>query len=249
MSARALEVRARRGRIAAAIRWLGDSSEAELGGGDGDAVELFLHVPEVADAALVGPWLSPGELARRARIQHPRALADLLAGRRLIRSIFAARLGIGPDEVRLVEGERGALALDAMYGAPWHFNLSHTDGLVALAIARRPIGVDVEWVTRPGRTVELADRYFAVAEVAGLRALPEAAQRDRFFELWTLKEAYIKARGLGLAIPLASFAFELADDITVALAPEANDAPDARWRFALWDVGGEHRLALAVAVG
>lgn len=249
MTARALaelEVRPRWGRVAVAMRWLASASAHELAGGGADAVELFLHVPVAEDAVVVGRWLSRAENERRARIQHPRAMADLLAGRRLIRAVFGARLGIGPAEVRLVEGERGALALDPAHGAAWHFNLSHTDGLVVLAVARRPIGVDVEWVARPGRTVELADRYFARAEVAALRALPEAAQRDRFFELWTLKEAYIKARGLGLAIPLGSFAFELGEEIGLTLAPEAGDVPGARWRCALWDVGAEHRVALAI---
>lgn len=229
---------------------------AALGTVDFDAADalVFLHVPDVGgdrDAAVVEPWLSESERARRDRIQHPRALAEFLAGRRLIRHALSHLLGIAPASLRLVENQYGALALDpGAHPGPWHFNLSHTDHLLALAIARHPIGVDVEHVHRPGRTVELADRFFAPAEIAALLALPEHLRRDRFFDLWTLKEAYIKARGMGLAIPLADFAFTLdegldAGSIRITVAPSVADAPDAHWRFYLTSVGVAHRLALA----
>lgn len=214
-----------------------------------DAVVL-LHVPDVGgdrDAAIVTPWLSAPERVRRDRIQHPRALAEFLAGRRLIRHVLSHLLAIAPADVRLVENHYGALSLDpGAHPVPWHFNLSHTDHLLALAIARHPIGVDVEHVHRAGRTVELADRFFAPAEVAALHALPEPLRRDRFFDLWTLKEAYIKARGMGLAIPLGDFAFTLdAGSIAIRVAPTIADVPDPHWRFFLTSVGLAHRLALA----
>lgn len=237
-----------RGDLRVELRWFEPSSGVDLAA-DAD-VYVFLHVPDVGgdrDASVVAPWLSEAERARRDRIVHPRALAEFLAGRRMLRSLMAPLVGARPESVGVVESERGALTLDPRaHGAKWCFNISHTDGLVALAIARAPIGVDVEWLARPGRTVELAERYFAPAEVAALRALPEARRRDRFFDLWTLKEAYIKARGLGLAIPLDSFAFSLEHDaVAIAIAPEANEAPGARWRFHLTDVGTSHRLAIA----
>jgi 4'-phosphopantetheinyl transferase len=215
-----------------------------------DAVVL-LHVPDVGgqrDADVVAPWLSQSERARRARIQHPRALAEFLAGRRLIRHVFAHLLDLDPGGVRLVANQYGALSLDpAAHASPWRFNLSHTDHLLALALSRAVIGVDVEHVQRLGRTVELADRFFSPAEIAALYALPEHRRRDRFFDLWTLKEAYIKARGKGLAIPLADFAFTLDDGpIRITVAPSVADAPDERWRFFLTSLGPAHRLALAV---
>lgn len=214
---------------------------------------VWLHVPDVGgdrDAAIVDAWLSNAERARRDRIVHPRALAEFLAGRRLLRHVVAPLCGVEPAALTIVESERGALSIDPAHGAAWHFNISHTDGLVALALARAPIGVDVEWLARPGRTVELAERYFAKAEVAALRALPIEHQRDRFFALWTLKESYIKARGEGLAIPLDSFAFTLEGAaIAIAIDPRANDAPGARWRFGLADVGEAHRVAVAVSSG
>lgn len=212
---------------------------------------VWLIAPDVGgdrDADIVSDWLSEPERARRARIQHPRAMAEFLAGRRLIRDILGQVLGVAPAAVNLVENRYGALSLDPSYASPWQFNLSHTDGLLALALSRQRIGVDVEWISRPGRTVELADRYFAKTEVAALRALSEAAQRDRFFALWTLKEAYIKARGMGLAIPLSDFAYDLdSAHIRLAVADSIRDVPDEMWHFHLADLGGHHRIALAMS--
>jgi len=215
-------------------------------------VHVWLTVPDVGgdrDACIVTPWLSEPELARRSRIQHPRALAEFLAGRRLIRSLVGALVGVAPRDLAIIENAHGAPSLDpARHATAWRFNLSHTDGLLALAVARSRIGIDVEWTTRRGRTVELADRYFAPTEFAALRALPEPQQRDRFFDLWTLKEAYIKARGMGLAIPLRDFAYTFGDrriDLTVAAA--TRDVPDASWRFLQAQVGTHHRLALAIS--
>ncbi len=234
-------VRPRGGALAVDLRWFEDGSDLS----PSDApVTVWLVVPDAArDAALVAPWLSEAERTRRDGILHPRAFAEFLAGRRLLRTIMGHLAQVPPAAIELVENAHGAISLRASCG--WQFNLSHTEGLLAFAVSRERVGVDVEWTTRPGRTVELADRYFAPAEIAALRALPEAAQRDRFFDLWTLKEAYIKARGMGLAIPLRDFAFALSDGIDIAVAPGVRDVPDERWQFYLGDIGDRHRLAVA----
>src|SRR5690606_33310169 len=93
---------------------------------------------------------------------------------------------------------------------PLVFNLSHTDGLIACAVSRgREVGVDVEWLDRRGGDIDVADRFFSRYEVQALYAQPPERRRDRFFRYWTLKESYIKARGMGLALPLDRFSFEL----------------------------------------
>src|SRR6185436_18685723 len=99
-----------------------------------------------------------------------------------------------------------------------HFNLTNTRGLVACAVsvAHAEVGVDAEALDRSGETVAIADRYFSTEEVRALRALPESAQRQRFFAYWTLKESYIKARGLGLRLPLDQFSFRLGESIGIA---------------------------------
>jgi 4'-phosphopantetheinyl transferase len=126
------------------------------------------------------------------------------------------------------------------------FNLSHTAGLVACAVALdRDVGVDVEHLWPPTFDIGLARHHFAPAEVAGLEALPPEARRARFFALWTLKEAYIKARGLGLALPLERFAFDFEGPaLGVRFDPELGDQPE-RWHFARLQPTAVHALALA----
>ena len=141
--------------------------------------------------------------------------------------------------------------------APWstqlplRFNLSHTDGLIACAVTlNRAIGVDVESLERRGETVAIAERYFAPSEVRALHAQPTERQRERFFGYWTLKESYIKARGLGLAIPLEQFAFGLdgPGPIRISFDPRLADDPDV-WQFALERPTPRHMLALGVERG
>jgi 4'-phosphopantetheinyl transferase len=114
----------------------------------------------------------------------------------------------------------------------------------------RDLGVDVEWTARMTGGVHLARRYFSSAEVAELESVEESRQRDRFFDYWTLKEAYIKACGKGLAIPLGQFSFCLADPkrTTIAFGPKLADDP-AAWQFAQWSPSPEHRMSVAVRRG
>jgi 4'-phosphopantetheinyl transferase len=107
------------------------------------------------------------------------------------------------------------------------------------------VGVDVE---KTDRTVELllvGERVFSAHEMQALRALSSVEQRHRFFDLWTLKEAYIKAIGMGLAAPLRAITFhaERPDPVPVVFGPEAND-DGARWRLRRFVPTTEHRLAL-----
>ena len=113
------------------------------------------------------------------------------------------------------------------------FNVSHTRGLIVLGVTRRrALGVDVEHVRARAVSIDIADRYFAPQEVAALTAVTPQQRQYRFFEYWTLKEAYIKARGMGLSLPLDKFSFQLSDDRAVELVihPELADAA-ARWGF------------------
>ena len=132
-------------------------------------------------------------------------------------------------------------------GPRLRFNISHTNGLVAVAIAGdREVGVDVEWVSR-GLTHDVAGRFFAPREVADLRSLPAEDQPRVFFDYWTLKEAYIKARGLGLALPLHHFAFVLSPPARplITFDQALPDDPQS-WQFIQGWPTPEHRLGLAI---
>ena len=94
--------------------------------------------------------------------------------------------------------------------------------------------------------LSLADRYFSTEEARQLRATPQSEQRDFFFQLWTLKESYIKARGMGLAIPLEQFSFDISGPrISVSFAPPLQETLPG-WQFELYRLGERHRMAVAI---
>jgi 4'-phosphopantetheinyl transferase len=166
--------------------------------------------------------LSPDERARAARLAAGDVRRRFVASRAALRDILAAYVGASPAGLRFRYGPHGKPAL-----APpleWlHFNLAHSQDLAVVAVARRPVGVDVERV-RPlaDGPLALAARTFAPGEVAALRAAPQSQQLDEFFRYWTCKEAYVKARGAGLSLPFDQFTVELPPHA----APRLLVAPD-----------------------
>lgn len=128
------------------------------------------------------------------------------------------------------------------------FNLSNTTGLVACAVSKDcEIGVDVENFARTVDTDDLAPSVFAPAELTDFRRCEWHDRRDRFFSYWTLKESYIKARGMGLSIPLDAFWFELGGSSPLLYVTDrCPDIPE-RWRFYQYVPTDEHMMAVAVA--
>ena len=159
---------------------------------------------DAADLVRMSRLLTPDETARGARFVRARDRDAFVLARALVRTQLSRYGPTAPADWRFVTNTHQCpFVVDAQAGSPpLQFNLSHTDGLVAVAIVRgHRIGVDVEAVTRPVLEA-VPERHFAPDEVRDLRALPAAEQPQAFFDYWTLKEAYIKARGMGLALPL-----------------------------------------------
>lgn len=181
----------------------------------------------------------------RFRFEHLRLL--YLVAHALVRTTLSRYEPLEPAAWRFLAGARGRP--EVAPGLPrLRFNLSHTEGMAVCAVAREEdIGVDVEDSERRGQTAEIAEHYFAPSEVAALRALPPEQQRPRFFEYWTLKESYIKARGEGLALPLAHFAFHLEPGRQPRIRFDPRLVDDERaWRFVqLWP---SRRYPVALAV-
>ncbi len=125
------------------------------------------------------------------------------------------------------------------------FSLSHTQGLQAMAVCEdKELGFDVEYRNRKVRGPEIAHRYFSKMEIEELLGAPHSDQRQRFFDYWTLKESFIKAKGKGLAIPLGKFSFSLNQHPIGFSADSAVEPDPARWYFQLFEVGEEHAAAL-----
>ncbi|MGM0578616.1 MAG: 4'-phosphopantetheinyl transferase family protein [Myxococcota bacterium] len=219
-------------------------------------LDVWLAWPEtLEDPATVAAFealLDPDERARYDRIRHAATKQEYLVGRALVRTTLSRYDPRPPASWRFGENRWGKPCVrPGQNRADLRFNLSHTRGLVACAVAiGRDVGVDVENAHRQSRTVEIADRFFAPDEVAQLRALPESEQRDRFFDWWTLKESWIKGVGLGLAVPLSKFAFDLTAPGRIRLETTPDLPHDPRpWRFALFRPTRTHRLAAAVRAG
>jgi 4'-phosphopantetheinyl transferase len=219
-----------------------------------DHADVWLAWPDAADAATVSACralLDSDERAQHDRFRFERDRALYAVAHALVRRALSRYAAVSPADWRFVADAHGWPAVDAATGLPRiGFNLSHTRGLAACVVSGAPAcGVDVEEMRANVDLFELADHSFAAAETAGLRALAgdDRAVRDRFYALWTLKESYIKARGLGLALPLGQFAFTVDGD-GIGFTVDAALGDDARrWSFALGAPSPDHRLAVCVA--
>lgn len=216
------------------------------------AVEVWLARPDdIADAGLLASYervLSDDERERIGRLRFACDRHTALVTRALVRDVLSRYGDRPPERWKFVRGTHGKPDVDPALGCPLRFNVSHTFGRVACAVTLdRDIGVDVEASDRPGETVELADRFFSPDEVHALRSLPPHEQRARFFVYWALKESYIKARGLGLALPLDQFAFRLDDSgpIAIRFGPRIVDDPSS-WTFHHAWASEQHSLAVSV---
>jgi 4'-phosphopantetheinyl transferase len=206
---------------------------------DSSQIHLWLaFFDEITDPRLLGEYqrlLSREELQRQQRFYFERDRHRYLVTRAMVRTVLSKYADVGPRDWTFAVNPYGRPSIAAERAAPLglQFNVSHTDGLAIMGITRgRALGVDVENVRTQRAAVEFADRFFAPDEAAALRALPASEQPQRFFEYWTLKESYIKARGLGLSVPLDCFSFKLSTDARAQLTvvPEEDGRAD-RWCF------------------
>lgn len=197
-----------------------------------------------AQAQQFAAWLSDDERQRWQRFHHAADRQRFLLARALLRSVLAQMLRRPPAELQFSYGRHGKPQLSRPADSTLEFNLSHTRGLLVLGVTTAgAIGVDAEAVTRDVEMLALAERFFANDEVTQLRSLPAPQLRDAFFRLWTLKEAYVKARGLGLQLGLDSFVIDasMAGRVRLASAPD-----DARWSLFSRTVADRYCVGVAV---
>lgn len=215
-----------------------------------DALLLHASTRAVLEGSERSALVSVLSVAERERLQRFHFDDDrdtYLVAHALVRRGLAAISGAPAQTFEFSTGEHGRPELA---GPPelraLRFNLSHTRGHVACAFTRgADVGVDLE---SAGRTVDLwpvAERVFSDEERAGLSALPADRQRARFFELWTLKEAYIKAIGKGFSAPLRDITFRVEHPDPVPLVLGASIADDASsYACRRFSAGAELPLAI-----
>lgn len=199
---------------------------------DSDAARVEAHLP----------WLSADEEARRQRFRFERDRHRFLASRILLRRTLGAVLSRAPADVQLATDVDGKPRLTGSPAdASPHFNLTHTDGLVACAVSRQgDVGLDAEDLRRTVRLESLAGRVLSPREHGDLSGLAVPAQATRFLEHWCVKEAVLKATGTGLRVSPRTVDVQFDGRQVRLLGPEHRD-----WQVRLIDVSNRHVLALA----
>jgi 4'-phosphopantetheinyl transferase len=195
--------------------------------------------------------LDQEEDARHSRFLFERDRRAFAISHGFLRQVLSQYADVSPAAWQFQFNDHGRPEIASPAGCrSLRFNLSHTRSAALVGVVRdRDLGVDIEASDRDASCVELADRYFSPSETAELRSRATVEQRRRFFQYWTLKEAYIKARGLGLAIPLDQFSYRLpaAEPISISFDTKLTDDP-ATWQFVEWQPAEKLQAAAAVRV-
>ncbi|REK74292.1 4'-phosphopantetheinyl transferase family protein [Paenibacillus paeoniae] len=179
---------------------------------------MVLNIPSVMGTDDYNWLLGLVSEEKRARVKKLRFLRDAyrtLLGEALVRAAIASRLEIGNERIHFARNEYGKPSLIGHESL--QFNVSHSGDWVALFVSDVPVGIDVEEI-RP-IDMNIAESFLSVLEYNRLMSHNQGERLAHFYELWTLKESYIKCKGEGLSIPLHSFSILVNEDRSVSLEP------------------------------
>ena len=189
--------------------------------------------------------LTADEIARAHRFHFEKDRNHFTVSRALLRKLLSAYLRT--DQVQISYGQKGKPFLTETE-MPISFNLAHSGGRAIYAFAPgRELGVDIEQVREDAAVTEIASRFFSAQEIETLHALPKEQRKVAFFNCWTRKEAYIKARGEGLSIPLDTFDVSLApEEIPALLRHHVDEAETGKWEMRSVEVAPGYVGAIVV---
>jgi 4'-phosphopantetheinyl transferase len=191
-----------------------------------DEVHLWWACCDTAPAEAAS--LLPDEERRRAdRLRAQAARQRYVAARALTRVLLGRYTGVSPSNLRIGSGARGKPRLEHPTGHPMlHFNAAHSGSTAVVALAARELGVDVESLRPVPNLDRLARRFCSDSESAQLDALPAPRREAAFLVLWTCKEAYLKAIGSGIAMPLKQVEVALGPPRLVRISADPHAAAD-----------------------
>ncbi|HHJ16203.1 MAG TPA: 4'-phosphopantetheinyl transferase superfamily protein [Gammaproteobacteria bacterium] len=193
--------------------------------------------------------LSDEELDQHRRFHFPADSHRYLVSHALVRRALSSYIDIPPSDWHFSRNEHGRPEIANPGLPPLRFNLTHTDGLACCLVTLvDDCGIDAEKIRDRHNPVAIAARMFSPAEHAGLLQLQGKEQLEDFFRRWTLREAYVKARGIGLSLPTRKLHFQIRNTgaIEVGFDDSIDDDGD-NWMFQLWQSGPEHIVATAIA--
>jgi 4'-phosphopantetheinyl transferase len=190
--------------------------------------------------------LSDSEREQRNRFIFEDDRLRYLVTRATVRLVLSSYVPVRPVDWTFEKNRYGRPYIARRHDVPeLNFSISHTSGMLGIAVCRtRMLGLDVECLSARQPALDIAHHFFSAAEAAELTRLPEQDKVTRFFEYWTLKESYIKARGMGLSLPLDRFSFDFREPAAIRVAfDDASDDP-LRWHFRLCTPRPDYVLAL-----
>jgi 4'-phosphopantetheinyl transferase len=208
-------------------------------------VDGALHIWQVKldrsedELGAMAALLSTDERDRAARFHFTRDREHYIAGRGILRNILARYLDQPARELLFNYGLRGKPVLS---GAPLQFNLAHSGGVAVIALSRdRSVGIDIEQIRVVPRWEGITNSFFSATEREAIQSVPSFDRLFAFFTCWTRKEAYLKATGDGIGVPLDSFDVSVIPDSLPRLL-RVQDAPEetSRWHFHTLPLTSEH---------
>lgn len=220
-------------------------------------VDLWCACPaDIDDPRLLHAYralLSEAERERQDRFLFARDRHRDLVTRALVRIVLSRYADLAPEAWRFVPNRYGrpGIANPAAGLRDLSFNITHGGARVIVAVARGiQVGVDTESIAARPAPLAIAERYFSRDEAEALEALPAALRQQRFYETWTLKEAYVKARSMGMWLPFEQVAFHFEGERHVRLALGASLGDSAsRWQLSqLWP-DDEHVVSVCAGCG
>lgn len=220
--------------------------------GPGEIHLWFVDDTQCHDTQLLSQYqrmLNAEECIKQQRFHFPKRRHQYLVSRALIRTVLSFyEPTVFPKQWQFKKNSYGKPFIKNSLTRELKFNLSHTEKQIVLAITlNKEIGTDVENLQRSNNTNEIAKHFFSPTEIMQLSTLPSEKQRNRFFSLWTLKEAYIKACGDGLSIPLNHLSYDFCEKESVNLTfnSKINDQADF-WQF--WQICPNNHCIVSVAI-
>lgn len=228
--------------------WLSPPQRLEA---DAASVHVWLAALSLPAASLqqVEALLSHDEYLHAHRFRLERDRCHYMAARGILRTLLGRYLQVAPASLHFVAGPYGKPMLAPDSGSDLlRFNLSHSHGLAVYVVAwDREVGIDIEYMRPLADLESLAQRFFEPQEQDALRSLPAGIRQQAFYQCWTRKEAYSKARGVGLSSPLDQFSVSLVPDEPARLLSVQGE-PDEVRRWSLQALQPPDGYAAALAV-
>ncbi|MDF1654919.1 MAG: 4'-phosphopantetheinyl transferase superfamily protein [Coxiellaceae bacterium] len=186
--------------------------------------------------------LSTAEMGRADRFVNQQLRDSFALAHGWLREQLAGYLHVTPAELQFDSNQYGKPFL---VSGELQFNLSHSKQRVALAITKSSdVGIDIQHHDTKVELAAIAKRFFATEEAAWFERAPDNEKLSVFYKIWSLKEAYMKAVGMGMSLPLSSFAFGENAAGDVELVREPKEALPVAWRISCFDTIADYAMAV-----